>query len=222
MGRIAFIGGTGHEGMGLALRCALAGEDVVIGSRQRARAEAAAYKERERLLAGWPDARIEGCENARAIDGADIVALCVPFSGLVATLEELAPKVSGKILLDVVNPLTVKHGVFKLEPVAAGSVGELTQQLVPDAHVVSAFKNLSAEELLRLNHPLAGDVVLCGEHEPSKLQVIDLIRRIPHLRAVDAGSLVNSRRLESITALLLNLNRRYRAITSIQILGMPH
>ena len=220
MSRIAFIGGTGHEGMGLALRCALAGEEVVIGSRNRARAQAAAQKEIDRLKALRPDAHIEGRDNLHAVDGAEIVCICVPYSGFETTLHELAHKMAGKILLDVVNPLTVKHGVFKLEPVAAGSVGEFAQELVPDAHVVSAFKNLSAEELLHLNHPLAGDVVLCGEHEESKQRIIDLVHRMPNLRPVDAGSIINSRRLESITALLLNINKRYRANASIQILGL--
>ncbi|MBI4514269.1 MAG: NADPH-dependent F420 reductase [Deltaproteobacteria bacterium] len=220
MGRIAFIGGTGPEGMGLALRCALAGESVIIGSRQQARAEAAAEKERYRLHLLRPGAHIEGCENAAAADRAEIVAMCVPFAGLEHTLHELRPQLAGKIILDVVNPLQVRHGVFKLEPVPAGSVGELTQQMVPQAHVVSAFKNLSAEELLHLHHPLAGDVILCGDHDQSKQQIVDLVHRMPNLRPIDAGSLVNSRRLESITALLLNLNRRYHAITSIQIIGL--
>ena len=220
MSRIAFIGGTGHEGIGLALRCALAGEEVVIGSRDPARAQAAAAKEIDQLRALRADAHIEGRDNLHAVDGAEIVCICVPYSGFETTLRELAPKLTDKILLDVVNPLSVTQGVFKLEPVAAGSAGELAQQLVPNAHVVSAFKNLSAEELLHLSHPLAGDVVLCGEHAESKRRIIDLIHRMPNLRPVDAGSIVNSRRLESITALLLNINKRYRANTSIQILGL--
>ncbi len=221
MARIAFLGGTGPEGLGLAARCAVVGEEVVIGSRQRERADAAATQLRERLSAHTPTARVTGAENAHAIDGADIVMLCMPFAGMEPVLRELAPRLHGKILVDVVNPLVRKRGQFISEPVPAGSAGELAQQLVPEAPVVGAFKNLSAEELLELEHPLEGDVLLCGEHPEAKQRISDLVGRIPRLRAVDAGGLANSAALEAITALLMNVNRRYKATTSIRILGLP-
>ncbi|MBI3389355.1 MAG: NADPH-dependent F420 reductase [Deltaproteobacteria bacterium] len=220
MNRIAFVGGTGPEGMGLALRCALAGEAIVIGSREATRAESTAEKLRMQLRGAGSSVDVLGRANGDAVDGVNIVALCMPFAGLEPVLRELAPKLSGKILLDLVNPLVMQKGSFVLQAVAAGSAGELAQQLVPDAYVVSAFKNLSAEELCELTHTLVGDVVLCGNHDESKRRIVELIGRIPTLRAVDAGGLVNARHLESITALLLNLNRRHKAITSIEILGL--
>jgi NADPH-dependent F420 reductase len=220
MARIAVLGGTGPEGLGLALRFALAGEEIVIGSRDRARAEAAARQKQQRLRESCPQAQISGCENAVAIEGADMVVVCVPFAAMESLLRELAPKLAGTIVLDVVNPLVLEHGSFHVQPPPAGSAGELAQLLLPEAFVVSAFKNLSAEELRQLEHPLHGDVIVCSDHDEPRSRVMELIRRVPELRAVDAGPLVNARHLESITALLLNLNRRHQAITSIEILGL--
>ena len=219
MPRIAVLGGTGPEGLGLALRFARAGEAVIVGSRHRERAAAAAERVRARVGVRSPE--ISGDDNRTAAQAADVVALTVPFDGVEPLLAQIAPGLPGKIVLDVVNPLHVKRGVFALVPVAAGSAGELIQELAPQARVVSGFKNLSAKELWDIEHPLHGDVLLCSEHPEATRYFVELIDRIPQLRPVDAGALANARRLESITALLLNLNRRYHAITSIQILGLP-
>jgi len=203
----------------LALRFAQAGEDIIIGSRQSERAAHAAETLRARLTSG-PARRVDGFENGVAAREADIVALAPPFEGLEALLHQIAPSLAGKIVLDVVNPLHLGGGIFTLIPVPAGSAAELTQKLVPQAQVVSGFKNLSAKELWELEGPLHGDVLLCSDAPQATRYFVELIRRIPDLRPVDAGRLANARRLESITALLLNLNRRYHAITSVQILGL--
>ena len=220
MARIAFLGGTGPEGLGLALRFALAGEHVIIGSRQPDRAEHAAESLRQHLGAVASAYEIHGEENYASVRNADIVVVTVPFEAVEPVLAELAPALAGKVSLDVVNPLRLNRGVFTLVPVPAGSAGELIQKLIPQSPVVSGFKNLSAKELMDIEHPIHGDVLLCSDKPNATDYFMDLIGRIPQLRAIDAGALANSRRLESITALLLNLNRRYRAITSIEILGL--
>ena len=220
MARIAFLGGTGSEGLGLALRFALAGEDVIIGSRQAERAERGAETLRTRLHSAGTAAAVSGRDNAAAVAAAEIVALTLPFQGVEPLLGEMAPALSGKIILDVVNRVVLRDGLFRIIPVPAGSAGELIQALVPRAQVVSGFKNLSAKELLGVNHPLQGDVLLCSDAPAATKYFVSLIRRIPTLRAVDAGALANAQHLESITVLLLNLNRRYRAITSVQVLGI--
>src|SRR5262249_46652055 len=113
-------------------------------------------------------------------------------------------------------------GFFELAVVeGAASAGELIQQAAPAARVVSAFKNLSAEKLRDPSSALEGDVVLCGNDAPARGEVARLVRLIPGLRAVDAGGIANARYVEAITALLLNLNRRHKARTSIAILGLP-
>jgi len=220
MATIGFLGGTGPEGLGLALRFAVAGETILIGSRQVQRGEEAAASLHAKLPNTVPATRIRGCDNAAAAQAADIVALTFPFNAVDPVLTELAASLAGKLILDVVNPLKLRKGVFHMTPVAAGSAGELIQSLLPTAHVVSGFKNLSATELLDLNQVLHGDVLLCSDIDDATRYFVDLIAKMPELRAVDAGSLINTRHLESITTLLLNLNRQHQALTSIQILGL--
>jgi NADPH-dependent F420 reductase len=202
---------------GLALRFAAAGETVVIGSRSAARAVAAV----ETIRTAVPAARVSGAENGAALASTERMILAFPFGGLAAFLAAMAGGLAGKLVIDVIVPLAMRAGFFELAPVpGAPSVGELIQQAAPSARVVSAFKNLSAEKLRDLATPVDGDVVLCGNDASARAEVARLVGLIPRLRAVDAGGIANARYLEAITALLLNLNRRHAARTSIAILGL--
>ena len=215
---IAFIGGTGRQGLGLALRFAAAGAPVVIGSRVAERAAAAA----ETVRAAVPGASVRGYQNAEAMARSKRLALTFPFAGLASFLAAGRAALAGKLVIDVIVPLAVRAGFFELMPVeGAASAGELIQQTIPAARVVSAFKNHSAETLQDLTVPLEGDVVLCGNDAAARAEVAALVGLLPGLRAVDAGGIANARYLEAITALLLNLNRRHKARTSIAILGLP-
>jgi 8-hydroxy-5-deazaflavin:NADPH oxidoreductase len=214
---LAFVGGTGPEGFGLAVRLAAAGEAVVIGSRVAERAETAAAA----LRAAVPGARVEACTNREAVVRSDRIFLTVPFAGLGELLDSLAEGLAGKLIVDVIVPIGVRGGFVELVPVpGAASVGELIQRRLAAARVVSAFKNLSAESLRDLSAPLAGDVVLCGNDEAARREVAALVGLLPGLRPVDAGGIGNARYLEAITALLLNLNRRYGVRASMAILGI--
>jgi len=221
MGRIAIVGGTGPEGLGLGLRFALCGEEVVIGSRQGQRAVEAARKASEQLRAVGCATAVHGAENEAAIGDADPVVIATPFAGVAELLPRLAPALAGRTVIDVVNPLIRVNKQFTVERVPAGSAGEAIQALLPESLVVSAFKNESAEALNEIAHPVEGDVVVCSDHAEARARVMALVERIPRYRAVDAGPQINARSLEAITALLLNINRRHRAVTSIQILGLP-
>jgi NADPH-dependent F420 reductase len=214
---IGIVGGTGPLGRGLALRLAAAGEAVLVGSRVAERARATA----DGIRAAVPTARVEGLENGRVVARASRVILAIPLDGLVPFLHETGTALAGKLLVDVVVPLAFEHGVAVLAPVDAPSVGELVQAHAPRARVVSAFKNLPAEPLADLAHPVVGDVVLCGDDETARAEVAALVGRIPTLRPVDAGRLPNARHLEALTALLVNVNRRYHAHTSIVLTGLP-
>ena len=217
MSPLALIGGTGPEGLGLGLRFAAADQEVVIGSRSRERADEAVAA----IRAALPSARVSGCENAEALGRSDRIILTIPYRGLDVFLRSAPAGLAGKLVVDVVVPLVLRAGVFELVPVpGAGSVGELIQSRVPGARVVSAFKNLSAERLRDLGTRLEGDVVLCGQDPAARAEVAGLVALLPGLRAVDAGGIANARYVEAITALLLNLNRRHRARTSIAILGL--
>jgi NADPH-dependent F420 reductase len=221
MGRIAILGGTGPEGLGLGMRLTLAGEEVVIGSRRPERAARVAEEGSERLRSVGCTRRLLGAENGRTIAGADLIVLSFPYSGVRELLPQLAAVLAGKVILDLVNPLVLEKRVFRTAPLPAGSAGEEIQSILSESQVVSGFKNQSAEELRNIEKALRGDVVVCGDHPEATARVLQLIARIPRVRGVDAGALVNARSLEAITALLLNLNRRHRAITSIEILGLP-
>ena len=217
MSPLVFVGGTGPEGLGLALRLAAAGEPIVVGSRVAERAAAAA----ETIRSQVPRADVQAFENLEAVTRSDRIVLAFPYEGLLPFLDAAHERLGGKLVIDVIVPLAVTKGFFGLAPVPdAASVGELIQQRLPTARVVSAFKNLSAEKLRDLGESLEGDVVLCGNDAAARAQVTALVAKLPGLRPVDAGGIANSRYLEAITALLLNLNRKYKARASIGILGI--
>ncbi len=220
MARIAILGGTGPEGMGLAARFAFAGEQVLIGSRQRERAEQAAAKLHDKLRSAGCSSVVDAGENQEIVLHAEVVVLAFPFEGAEPLLTGLRQELRGKIVLDTLNPMVLRDGLFHLVPVPAGSAGQQIQQWLPESPVVAGFKNLSARELWDVPHRLEGDVLLCGDFPEATRFFADLIRRMPDLRAVDAGPLANSHHLESITTLLMNLNRRYKARTSVLILGL--
>ena len=218
---LAFLGGTGPEGRGLALRLALAGEDVVIGSRDAQRAEAAA----EELAAIIRDSagcgRIEGADNAGAAQRADVAFLTVPYEAQRPMLEQLAAPLAGKVVVNVIAPMRFERGKGAIAvPVEAGSAAEEAQSLLPDSHVVAAFQNVSAEELQEPHNNMEGDVVICADNADAKALVTALTQKIPNLRPVDGGGLLNAKYVEQITPLLVNINRIYKVHSGIRIVGV--
>jgi len=218
---IAFLGGTGKLGRGLALRLAAAGYEVLLGSRAEDRARDAAAELRRRLEEhGDTPPRIAGLPNVSAASRADIVFLTLPFEVLDAFLGECGHCLDGKILVDVVNPLRFAGDRVEIAPVPEGSAAIHIQRRAPGARIVSAFKNAAAAHLLRLERPVAGDVLLAGDDAEAKAVAVELVRAIPALRPVDAGPLANAGLLEAVTALELNVNRIHRAVTTIQFVGL--
>ena len=214
---LAFLGGTGPEGRGLALRLALAGEQVVIGSRDPARASAAA----EELIQLAPGSSIYGAGNEDAAAGAEVVFLAFPYEGQKPTLEHLGSNLDGKIVVDVIAPMTFQRGRgARAVEVEAGSAAEEAQALLPGAMVVAAFQNVSAEELQNPEVTMDGDVVVCSDHSDAKGLVTGLVRKIPELRPVDGGALANAKYVEQITPLLVNINRIYKTHAGVKIVGV--
>jgi NADPH-dependent F420 reductase len=219
---IAILGGTGDQGLGLALRFCAAGREVVIGSRKADRAVEAA----EEVAKQVSGANVRGLENGDATDGAGIVILSVPFEHTAGTVkairERLAP---GQIVVSMGVPLATAVGGSAAHMVGVwqGSCAELVASLVPDGvHVVSAFQNVSAHRLSTLAEPVECDVVVSGAKEP-RARVIELCGLVPGLRGVDGGPLTNARIVESITALLIGMNIRYRVSDGIGVrfTGLP-
>jgi NADPH-dependent F420 reductase len=215
--RIAVLGGTGDEGLGLAMRFAAAGHEVVIGSRARERAEAAA----EQVKAAAPAARASGAENAEAAAGADVVFVSVPYAAQRPTLESLRDTLAGKLVVTVVVPLSFGQGGPQAITVPEGSAALEARALLPESRIASAFHNLSAHELQRLDQDVDSDVIVCGADRESRETVLQLAGAIPGVRGIDGGPLSYSRYVEDLTALLLAMNRRYKTETGIRITGLP-
>ncbi len=214
---LAFLGGTGPEGKGLALRLVLAGEATIIGSRDAGRAAAAA----EELLRAAPGASINGANNADAATQADVVFLTFPYEGLRPLLEQLQGSLHGKVVVNVIAPMRFQRGRgASAVAVEAGSAAQEAQELLPNSLVVAAFQNVSAEELQKPDTVMEGDVIVCSDHREAKDLVLELVRKIHDLRPVDGGGLANAKYVEQITPLLLNINRIYKIHAGIKIVGL--
>ena len=213
---IGFLGGTGPEGRGIALRLGLAGEAVIVGSRDVARAEEAAgeLKEAHGL------SEVYGGLNDEVARRADVVFITVPFAAQSRVLEPLREALEGKLVVDTVAPIAFSGGRAHMLPVEEGSAAEQAQALLPGSRVVAALQTVSAHSLLEPETEIEGDVVVCADHEDAKAVVSSLVERIRALRAVDGGALANSRYVEGITALLININRLHRARSGIMVTGV--
>ena len=213
---LAFLGGTGPEGRGLALRFAQAGEEVTIGSRDPDRAREAAQV----LQKLAPQASIRGDENREAAKRGDVVFVTVPYEAQKPLVTQLEDELAGKLVINVVAPLAFEKGRPRAVPVEEGSAAMQSQSLLPRSKVVAAFQNLSATELLAPDRAMEGDVVVCSDYQEAKERVMALVGLIKNLRGVDGGGLENARYVEQLTALLLSINRIYKAHSSIRIVGV--
>lgn len=196
---IAVIGGTGNQGRGLAVRWAAKGHTVYVGSRDASRAEEAARE----LGRG-----IKGGSNEAIAQAADVIALCVPYAALEATLQGIEPHSRGKIVVDMTVPLEPgrppKYPANQVE-----SAAEQTQAILSGSKVVGAFHNVAAGLLASEQEKLDIDVLVCGNDAEAKATVFQLVEDAG-ARAIDAGSLDYARTIERITALLIGLNVRYK------------
>jgi NADPH-dependent F420 reductase len=219
---IAILGGTGDQGLGLALRFAKAGRPVVIGSRVEERALAAA----EQVRGAVEGADVSGFENSVATPRARIVILSVPFEHFASTLKSIrSALLPGQLVVSMGVPLAaaVGDGATRTVGIWQGSCAELVAALVPKGvEVVSAFQNVSAHRLQHLPDPVDCDVLVSGAKK-ARQEVMELCGLVPGLRAVDGGSLDNARIVEQITALLIGLNIRYKVPEGlgIRITGLP-
>jgi NADPH-dependent F420 reductase len=206
---VGVLGGTGPQGKGLAYRLARAGQKVIIGSRAAERAQAAARE----LGHG-----VEGADNAETARRSDIVIVAVPWDGHGDTLAALREELSGKLVVDCVNPLGFdKKGAYALKP-QEGSAAEQAAALLPDSRVTAAFHHLSA---VLLQDPeieqIDTDVMVLGEERADVEAVQALAGRIPGMRGVFAGRLRNAHQVESLVANLISVNRRYKAHAGLRV-----
>ena len=218
---VAIIGGTGAEGFGLALRLGQAGHHVTIGSRDAARGAASAADARDRL---GGDASIDGTANEDAVRGAEVVAVTVPYGGQADIYRAIAPHVTAdQILLDATSPLASAVGgrAWQVLRPWHGSAAEQAKALLPhDVRVVAGFHTIPADSLWDLDRPIESDVLMAGSDRAAKDTVGGLVEQIPNLRWVDCGDLTAARIAETLTALLISINRSYKVKDSgFRILG---
>lgn len=220
--KIGILGGTGPEGSGLAYRWARAGEEIVIGSRDALRAAETAAQLRARIGVA---AKIEGADNATTAVQCDVVVLTVPFAGHAALLKQLKSVWKpGTVVIDTTVPLaaTVGGAATRMLGVWQGSAAEQAKELLPEGvSVAAAFQNLGAE-LLSRDEPVDCDILVCSDDARTKQIASELAELIPGARAINGGKLENARIVESLTALLIGINMRYKVHSAgIRFTGLP-
>jgi len=220
--KIAILGGTGPEGSGLANRLARAGEHIVIGSRDAARAQETAQQLRNQI---GGTAQLEGADNAAAAAQCDVAVLTLPFSGQAPLLKQLKGVWKpGTVVIDTTVPLaaTVGGSPTRMIGVWQGSAAQAAAELLPaGVSIAAAFQNLGAE-LLAGDARVDCDVLVCSDDDNAKKVAMELAAQIPGVRALNGGKLENARIVESITALLIGLNTRYKVHSAgLRFTGLP-
>jgi 8-hydroxy-5-deazaflavin:NADPH oxidoreductase len=212
---IGVLGGTGDQGKGLARRLAMAGLVVRIGSRQAGRAATAAAEVAGSVPGG---ARISGATNEEVAERADLVIVAVPWEGHKELLASLAGPLSGKIVIDCVNPMGFDNrGAYAL-PVPEGSAAQQAAAVLPDSRVVGAFHHVSAVVLLDPDvDQLDLDIMVLGDDRQATDTVQALASMLPGARGIYAGRLRNCHQVEALTANLVSVNRRYKAHAGLRV-----
>jgi 8-hydroxy-5-deazaflavin:NADPH oxidoreductase len=216
--KIAIFGCTGDLGRGLAINFAAAGHEIVVGSRSQERAGQAA----DDLAQGLPDCVFTPHENVAAAAAGDLAVVSIPWEGIEATIPPMAEALAGKVVISVVNALRfAKSGAIAEQDLPGGSCAQRIQELAPEAKVVVAYNNLPAAGL-QARHHLNADVLVCGKSKAAREEVIELTKAIPGTRALDAGPLANALILEGMTAIIINLNKRYGGEASVSVSGLEN
>ncbi len=215
--RIGILGGTGPAGSALGARLASVGYEVVIGSRSKYRA----LETVDGLKAKWPDLNlaIEAGDNEGA-SACDVVVLATPWEGAATTAQEHIGLLAGKVVISMANALVrVGHEFQPLMP-PRGSVAAHVQAAVPACRVVAAFHHLPATELGHLGDPIDSDVLICSDDDEAKRITMEITEKIPGCRPLDAGELSNATAIEAFTAVLLQLNVRYKTRVAPKLTGI--
>jgi len=213
---IGVLGGTGEQGRGLAKRLARAGHSLVLGSRDSERAVAAA-KVLQPTRGRLP---IVGASNGDAAARGEVVIVALPYEGHREMLISLAAELVGKVIVDCVNPMKFERGRPSMVDVPEGSAAEQAASVLPNSTIVSAFHDVSAKLLLGSARSVRTDVLVCGDDEEANALVCSLAGQIRGMRGVDVGPLRLSSVLESLTLVLIGVNRRYKTHAGVRITGV--
>lgn len=215
--RIGIFGGTGPAGSGLAARLASIGYPTVIGSRSRDRAKETV----DELVGTWPQIAglLEAGDNPGAAE-CDLVVIATPWDSAARTAQENADALAGKVVISMANALVRVNKEFQPLVPPRGSVAAHVQAAVPRSRVVAAFHHLPAAELGLIDHPIDSDVLICGDDSAAVREVSEIVSKFPGCRPLDAGELSNATAIEAFTAVLLQLNVRYKTRVAPKLTGI--
>jgi len=215
--QIGILGATGPAGSALGIRLASVGHEVVLGSRNADRASEVTAG----ILEKWSgrNLKITGAENGGAAD-CEFIVVATPWDAAWTTAKSVGAQLNGKIVLCMANALIkVGHEFQPLVP-PRGSVAASVQAAVPGSYVVAALHHVPAKELADLSHPVESDVLVCSDHPAAKRTSMDIIGEMPNMRALDAGDLTQAAPIEAFTAVLLELNMRYKTRVAVKFMGI--
>jgi hypothetical protein len=216
--KIGILGGTGPAGRALAARLAAVGHDVVIGSRSAERAQEIC----DEVVAAWPARQLalSGADNEGAAS-AEVVVVATPWDAAADTAASVAAQLEGKVVISMANALVRAHKQFTPLIPGRGSIAAHVQAAVPGALVAAAFQHLPARELGDLDAEVECDVLICSDHRRATDVTAEITASIPGCRALDAGGLGSASPVEAFTALLLQLNVRYKTRVAVRMTGIP-
>lgn len=215
--RIGILGGTGPAGSALGARLASVGYEVVLGSRSAERAA----EIRDEVLARWPGLHLalEAADNAGAAS-ADLVVVATPWDSAAPTARSVREHLAGKVVVSMGNALVRIGSEFQPLLPPRGSVAAHVQAVLPESRVVAAFQHLPARELGHLDAPMESDVLICSDHPDATKVVSEIVHKIPGCRPLDAGTLSSASAIEAFTAVMLQLNVRYKTRVAPKLTGI--
>ena len=212
--KVAIIGGTGSQGLNLGKRLAIAGEEVIIGSRKEAKA-LTKVEETLDLLKDYENINMVGMSNEDAAKEGEILVLTVPLAAQKATLQSIKDFVGEKVLIDATVPLETAIGgsPARFVNLMEGSAAERTAKILKKTgvKVVAGFNNVSNSQLENIPEPIDCDCLIAGDNNEAKAQVKELVEKIPGIKCIDCGKLEKARMIEKITPLLIGLNIKYKS-----------
>jgi len=215
--RIGILGGTGPAGTALAARLASVGYTCVIGSRSKYRS----MEVRDRLVGKWPDLdELLLCADNAGAAACEIVVIATPWDSAATTAQEYEDLLEGKVVVSMANALVRVGREFQPLVPPRGSVAAHVQAAVPRCHVVAAFHHLPASELGQLEEPIDSDVLICSDDHNATEVIAEIVSKIPGCRPLDAGELSNATAIEAFTAVLLQLNIRYKTRVAPKLTGI--
>ena len=217
--RVGIIGGTGPAGAALAARLADIGCVVTLGSRSKYRSMEVV----DNIIDRWPDRhlRIHPGDNSLAADEPTVV-IATPWDAAAITARGVSDQLRGKIVATMSNALARVDDEFVPLIPPRGSVAASVQSTLPDSRVAAALQHVPATELGNLDEPLHGDILICSDYREATWHIAEIVDRIPGARALDCGNLSNATAIEAFTAVLLQLNTRYRSRVALRLVGLDH